>query len=445
MRFIREYIVSIFTPAEHKPLLPAAEIDGEYKKIRYQVFLGTFFGYAAFYLLRKNYSLAIPYMIEDYGYTKASLGTSLTLLSVAYGVSKFVMGSVSDRSNPKYFATTGLLISVLVCMIFGLVPGVMASIPAMCALSFMNGWAQGMGYPPYAKSMVTWFSQQERGKWWSWWNVSHNLGGGLIAPLATLGIFLFGTWHSIFFFPAIIATGIAIITFLLMRDTPQSCGLPPIEVYKNEISTGAKNATSGLSHKEIFVKYVLKNKYLWYIGVANIFVYFIRYGVVEWAPTYLSEVKGFSKENSRWAYFLYEWAGIPGMLVSGYLSDLAFKGKRAPATIIFMLGVMLAVLVYWFNPPGNPLIDNISLIAIGFLIYGPVMMIGLQAADMVPREATGSATGLTGLLGYLIGSACAGVFMGFMVDIAGWSGGFITLLVSCLLAIVFLLMTVKQR
>ncbi|MDX5629297.1 MULTISPECIES: phosphoglycerate transporter protein PgtP [unclassified Brenneria] len=437
--------MSIFTPAKHKDLLPRSEIDKEYKKIRYQVFLATFFGYAAFYLLRKNYSLAIPYMIEDYGYTKASLGISLTLLSIAYGISKFIMGSVSDRSNPKYFATTGLLISALICMIFGLMPGVMASIPIMCVLSFMNGWAQGMGYPPYAKTMVTWFSQKERGKWWSWWNVSHNLGGGLIAPLATLGIFLFSTWHSIFFFPAVIAIIIAVVTFFLMKDTPQSCGLPPIDVYKKEnVENASCQLSSDLSHKEIFVKYVLKNKYLWYIAVANIFVYFIRYGVVDWAPTYLSEVKGFSKENSRWAYFLYEWAGIPGMLVSGYLSDLAFKGKRAPATMLFMVGVLIAILVYWFNPPGKPLIDNISLVAIGFLIYGPVMMIGLQAADLVPREATGSATGLTGLLGYLIGSACAGVFMGFVVDIAGWSGGFITLILSCLLAIVFLCLTLRK-
>ncbi|KFX03791.1 glycerol-3-phosphate ABC transporter [Pectobacterium betavasculorum] len=437
--------MSIFTPAKHKNLLPKAEIDKEYQKIRWQVFLGTFLGYAAFYLLRKNYSLAIPYMIEDYGYTKASLGTSLTLLSIAYGISKFVMGSVSDRSNPKYFAVTGLMISAFICIVFGLVPGVMSSIPVMCVLSFMNGWAQGMGYPPYAKTMVTWFSQKERGKWWSWWNVSHNLGGGLIAPLATLGIFLFGTWHSIFFFPALIAIVIAIITFFLMRDTPQSCGLPPIEVYKKEGNgEELKQDSSGLSHKEIFVKYVLRNKFLWYIAVANIFVYFIRYGVVDWAPTYLSEVKGFSKENSRWAYFLYEWAGIPGMLVSGYLSDLAFKGKRAPATILFMCGVLAAILVYWFNPPGNPLVDNISLIAIGFLIYGPVMMIGLQAADLVPREATGSATGLTGLLGYLLGSASAGVLMGFVVDIAGWTGGFITLIASCLLAITFLLLTLKR-
>ncbi|WP_314826188.1 MFS transporter [Selenomonas noxia] len=199
--------------------------------------------------------------------------------------------------------------------------------------------------------------------------------------------------------------------------SPQSCGLPPIEEYKHDYPKehGAVMERQ-MTAKEVLMKYIIKNKLLWYLAIANIFVYFIRYGVVDWAPTYLAAVKGFSKESSRWAYFLYEWAGIPGMLVSGYLSDRMFRGRRAPATIIFMTLVIIAILVYWFNPPGNILVDNLALIAIGFLIYGPVMMIGLQAADMVPRVATGGATGLTGLMGYIIGSAFAGVYMGFVVD-----------------------------
>lgn len=78
--------------------------------------------------------------------------------------------------------------------------------------------------------------------------------------------------------------------------------------------------------------------------------------------------------------------GIPGTLLCGYISDKLFKGRRGPAGFVFMLGVLIAVLVYWFNPPGNPMIDMISLIAIGFLIYGPVMLIGLQALDFVPKK-----------------------------------------------------------
>ena len=73
------------------------------------MFAGVFIGYAAYYLIRKNFSLAIPYLIDEYGFTKADLGTVGVALSLAYGFSKFIMGNISDRSNPKYFITIGFI------------------------------------------------------------------------------------------------------------------------------------------------------------------------------------------------------------------------------------------------------------------------------------------------------------------------------------------------
>ncbi|CAH0147917.1 Glycerol-3-phosphate transporter [Peribacillus sp. Bi96] len=150
-------------------------------------------------------------------------------------------------------------------------------------------------------------------------------------------------------------------------------------------------------------------------------------------------------DESSTAYFLYEWAGIPGTLLCGYISDKVFKGRRGPAGVVFMLGVLIAVLVYWFNPAGNPMIDIISLIAIGFLIYGPVMLIGLQALDLVPKKAAGTAAGLTGLFGYLGGSVAANAIMGYVVDFAGWNAGFTLITISCVLAVVVFAITWNVR
>ena len=113
------------------------------------------------------------------------------------------------------------------------------------------------------------------------------------------------------------------------------------------------------------------------------------------------------------------------------MSDKLFKGRRAPAGILFMVGVFIAVLVYWLNPPGNPMIDSIGLVCIGFLIYGPVMLIGLHALDLAPKKAAGTAAGLTGFFGYLGGATFASAAMGFIVDAFGWDGGFI--FIPCIL------------
>jgi len=436
----------IFKPAPHQTQVADEQLDTEYKRLRLQVFLGIFIGYAGYYLVRKNFSLAMPFLIEEQGFTKGQLGIALSAVSIAYGLSKFLMGSVSDRSNPRYFLAAGLMISAGVMFAFGLLPWATSSISIMFALLFLNGWVQGMGWPACGRTMVHWFSGNERGRTVSIWNVAHNIGGGLIGPLFVLGMAWFNDWHSAFYVPAAVASFVAVLILLVMRDTPQSCGLPSIEHYRNDfpVDYNEKHETE-FSAKEIFLQYVLNNKLLWYIAFANAFVYLIRYGVLDWAPTYLSEAKDFSVDKSSWAYFLYEWAGIPGTLLCGWISDRWFKGRRAPAGILFMSLVLIAVLVYWMNPAGNPSVDMAALVAIGFLIYGPVMLIGLQALELVPKKAAGTAAGLTGLFGYLGGAVAANIVMGYTVDAYGWDGGFKLLVGGCVAAIALMAMTLRHE
>jgi MFS transporter, OPA family, glycerol-3-phosphate transporter len=432
-------------PAAHKKRLPASQEDASYKKMRLQVFLGIFIGYAGYYLVRKNFSMVMPDLIAA-GYTKAQLGVALSALSISYGISKFVMGTISDRSNARSFLALGLLLSSFTMIAMGLLPFATGSITTMFIFLFLNGWFQGMGWPPCGRVVVHWFSQTERGTKMSIWNVAHNVGGGLMAPLAIAGLYIFGTWQGKLFFPAIIALLIAFVTYLLVRDTPQSCGLPPIEEHKKSYTKNYNEShEKELSTRQILFDYVLVNRMIWYIAFANAFIYLVRYGVLDWAPTYLKEAKGFSVNETGWAYFLYEWAGIPGTLLCGWLSDKVFKGRRAPATIIYMVLVAIAIVVYWKNPAGNPWIDNFALISIGFLIYGPVMLIGVHALDMVPKKAAGTAAGLTGLFGYLGGAVFANAAMGYIVDAYGWDGGFIVLFAACILSIFFVALTWKRE
>ncbi|PCI60225.1 MAG: glycerol-3-phosphate transporter [Gammaproteobacteria bacterium] len=439
-------MIGFFKPAKHIPRLSKDKIDTEYTHLRWQVFLSIFIGYAGYYLVRKNFSLAMPFLIEEQGYSKGQLGVALSAVSIAYGLSKFLMGNVSDRSNARYFLSCGLLVSATVMFVFGLVPWATSSITVIFILLFINGWAQGMGWPACGRTMVHWFSGNERGRTVSTWNIAHNVGGGLIGPLFILGMAWFNDWHSAFYVPAAFAAFIAVLIFFTMKDTPQSCGLPPIDEHRDDYPIDYEDKfEQEFSAKEIFFEYVLNNKLLWYIAIANAFVYLIRYGVLDWAPTYLHEVKNFSVDKSSWSYFLYEWAGIPGTLLCGWISDKWFKGRRSPAAILYMFLVLIALLVYWLNPPGHPNIDIAALIAIGFLIYGPVMLIGLYALELVPKKAAGTAAGLTGLFGYLGGAVVANIALGYTLDAFGWNGGFILLVCGCLVAIALIAMTIKHE
>ena len=440
-------MISFLKPSPAVPRLPPEKIDPEYRRLRRQVFAGIFIGYAAFYLVRKNFALAIPDILRDYPqYSKAALGSAMTGLSIAYGASKFIMGSVSDRSNPRWFMVLGLLLTSAVTFAFGTVPAIYGSLAVMVLLQSLNGWFGGMGWPPCGKTMVHWFSTRERGVTVATWNVAHNVGGALVANLALLGVMLFHDWGAKFYFNALVAAGCAGLVALLLRDTPQSCGLPPVEQYKQDYPPDySEKHERTFGFREIFIEHVLTNRLLWAIAVANAFAYFVRYGVVDWIPTYLQTAKGFSFQQSSIAWAAFEYAAIPGTLLCGWISDKVFQGRRAPATILFMALTLVALVVYGLNRHGPLWIDIASLIAIGFFVYGPIMIIGLQALDLVPKKAAGTAAGFTGFFGYVFGSAIAGTGVGWIADHWGWTGVFGTMIVCCLLTMGFSALTLGHR
>lgn len=438
-------LFSFLKPLSHKEPLSNDKVDPEYKKLRLKVFLGIFLGYASYYLVRKNFSLIKPDLIEM-GWDKGDLGLVGAALSVAYGISKFVMGNVSDRSNPKVFLSLGLGISALIMFFWGLNDWVFASLGMMVFLNFLNGWVQGMGWPACGRTLSHWFSQKERGTVVSLWNIAHNVGGALMPILFVWGLVLFNNdFKSALYFPAIISIIMAIVVYFFMEDTPQSKGLPPIEKFKNDELGASGQIEHELTAKEILFNHVLNNKWIWAIAFANAFIYLIRYGVLDWAPTYLFEVKNFDKDAYSWAFAYYELAGIPGTILCGYLSDKWSKGNRAPITIIYMALVIVFVFIYWQNPVGNPNLDIVALFAIGFLIYGPVMLIGAFALDLVPKKAAGTAAGFTGFFGYVGGALCAELLIGFFAENYGWDSCFILMLVSSVLAIVFMSYTLKYK
>ena len=199
-------MISFFKPAPIAPALPAGRIDAEYRWLRWQVFAGIFFGYAGFYLVRGNFSLALPEILKAHPeYSKAQLGGAMTGLAMAYGISKFVMGSVSDRSNPRWFMATGLLLSSAITFAFGVVPALYGSLFLVIALQALNGWCNGMGWPPCGKTMVHWWSTRERGQVVAVWNCAHNVGGALIAVFGTWAMAHFGDWGAKFWFNAAVA------------------------------------------------------------------------------------------------------------------------------------------------------------------------------------------------------------------------------------------------
>ena len=453
-----------FDPPQAKPLLPKEKIDKVFKSMRFRVFLGAFIGYAAYYLVRKNLSLASADMIAEGLIDKQGVGIAASAVSIAYAFSKFIMGTLSDRSDARKFLSVGLVIASLVMMSVGFLP-YSATNPAinvamLFGVMLLVGVLSGMGWPPCGRVMAYWFSNNERSFKMSLWNTSHTIGSGSLGIIALLGVTLFAdlgisqTWRADFIVPSCFALVLALFCWWALRDTPESCGLPSVADWRNDHSGVKTKEKVGekVPFKTLLFDYVLTNKWVWMIALANAFVYMVRYGVGDWSPTFLQESGIMDKAECKVAFSIHNYVGALGTIACGWISSKFFKGKCAPPTIIFMTLVLVGTLIYWQIPFLADLTGisaktwaYVALIIIGFCIYGPVALVTIQALNLVPKNAAGTAAGFVGLSGYLLGdSLLSKIIVGGIAD-KSWDMANLTMVIGAALGIFLCLLTLKSE
>jgi len=427
--------MDIFKPSPHiKEIKDPELVKKKYKYWRIRTFYSMYMGYAFYYFSRKSFTFAMPAMISELGFDKSQLGMLGSILSLTYGASKFFSGIMSDRSNPRYFMAIGLILTGFFNIFFGF----SSTLVLFAVFWGLNGWFQGWGWPPCAKLLTHWYSQSERGTWWSIWNTSHNVGGAIIPILAVALASTFG-WRYAMFGPGVICILVGIVLINRLRDTPRSLGLPTIEKYRNDYPTKKQERSRyQLSTKEILFKYVLKNKFIWVLAFSYFFIYVIRQAVNDWTLLFLVESKGYSYLAAGTCIFWFEVGGFLGSLTAGWGSDFVFKGRRGPVNIIFTICVLITLYFMWKMPGGAFILDSIFVFLMGFFIFGPQMLIGVAAAELSHKKAAGTATGFIGWFAY-IGAAMAGGPLGMMIKRVGWEGYYIILITCSIIALVALI------
>ncbi len=401
------------------------ETAQRYRYWRIHIMVSMYIGYAVFYLTRKNFSYAMPAIITDLGWDKADIGLMGTFFYLTYGISKFISGIVSDRSNPRYFMGLGLIATGIINILFGL----SSSIVALSILWVLNAWFQGWGWPACSKLLTTWYSRSERGGWWSVWNTAHNLGGAMIPIIVGYTVLHYG-WRYSFFIPGVIAVIVGCLLCWRLRDKPTTMGLPSIGHWRKDyLEIAHENTGKGLSQKQILTRYVLSNKYIWLLGLSYILVYIVRTAINDWGNLYLTEQYGYSLITANSALSLFEIGGFLGSLVAGWGSDKIFSGNRGPMILLFSMGIFLSVAALWLMPIASFALQAVCLFAIGFFVFGPQMLIGMAAAECSHKDSVGAATGFVGLFAYM-GAALAGYPLAIITQHFHWTGFFVVISVA---------------
>ncbi len=447
----------------------------------------TMVGYAIFYFVRKNFSLAMPGLTAEYGISNKSFGWIIFAGSLVYGFSRFINGYLVDRVKGRIVMALGLLLCAAANFAFGFgadfsswITGVENGprmvetlILVMGVTIIFNQWFQGMGYPPCARILPHWIHPSELATKMSIWNCSHSIGAALAVIvcgylMGSLGVNLsnnaevvgritenltnngvadaaeqalvyaqhVGAWEWCFWLPACLAVAGAIVIFIGLRDEPKDVKLPDLP----DTNLGSyENAMSKSARKKFELEMVWKNRWVWTFCVANLFVYVVRMGVLDWGPKFLTESRGLSIKDAGWTVAAFEIAGIVGTLFAGWATDHLFKGKGHRMCVVCMLGAALFMTIFRFLPDTAGLtITALVLVGAGFFIYGPQALIGIELGNQATKEASARANGIAGILGYL-GSGLSGLLVGYVADIYGWTRVFETIIIVAIIGMFVLI------
>ena len=371
--------------------------------------------YAFFYIARKNLSMAQPAMLEEGVISTYAIGIIMTVHGVVYGLSRFINGFWADKLNGRVFMAVGLALSAATNFLFGC-----SSLTLLFALFWvLNGWAQGMGFPPCAKMLAHWIPPKELATKMSVWNASHSVGAvlalGLCSALFALG---FG-WRWCFWVPAALAVAAAVFTFLCVKETPVEAGLPPLDLGNDERGTKNGERREGLTAAERR-RLVFGNRVIWLVALANFFVYVVRFGFLDWGPTFLKQMKGIPVAKGGLMIIAFELAAVVGTICAGWVTDKVFKGRGCRTGVFFMLFAALFAFGFWRLPGGAPVWQaTLLLMGAGFCIYGPQALTGIIVANQATKEAAALATGFAGIMGYL-STTVSGIGIAFIKERFGW-------------------------
>ena len=314
------------------------EESKKFKKAQWRFIICSMIAYAFFYITRKNLSMAQPGMLEEGVVSMKELGVSLTVHGVLYGTSRFVNGFWADRLNGRIFMTIGLALSAIMNFLFGC-----TSITILfAAFWILNGWTQGMGFPPCAKMLTHWIHPKELATKMSIWNTSHSFGAVMALGLCSLLLGPLGLgWRWCFWVPAALAAGAAVFCFFCVKDSPTEASVPELEI---EGATTSHTSTVTTAERR---RLVFGNRVIWLIAIANFFVYIVRFGFLDWGPTFLWQFKGIPVAKGGLMIIAFELAAVIGTIFAGWVTDKVFKGRGVRTCVFCMLFTGCFAFGFW--------------------------------------------------------------------------------------------------
>jgi OPA family glycerol-3-phosphate transporter-like MFS transporter len=376
--------------------------------------------YTSYYLCRYNFSLANKSIADEFHFTKSDMSSIISAQLLAYAIGQIINGLLTDRIGGKRAMLIGAAGTVTMNLLFG-AASFWGILWLFVVLRSIDGYMQAFGAPGFIKINAAWFSKTERGTFAGIFGFMINLGRfGIfkLGPMLLAGFVFLGMWQVpplhwrwLFWIPAGIATLVAILLAIFVKDTPEQACF-------TDVHAGEEDHANVDVRSEVAVvfKKIVSNPSVWIIALAYSCTGAVRQCIDQWFPRYLQEVQHLDMNAAQfqWTGFLIPFVASAGSLLSGFISDRLFNGRRAPvASGIYFIEVVVILLAAQAHSVNAVVI---SFIVISFTVNSTHSLLGPAAAmDIGGRKMAGFASGVIDSFQYF-GASIALKLLGWLLD-----------------------------
>jgi OPA family glycerol-3-phosphate transporter-like MFS transporter len=376
--------------------------------------------YTSYYLCRYNLPLANKAIADELHFSKSDMSSIISAQLLAYAIGQIVNGLLTDRIGGKRAMLIGAAGTVTMNLLFG-ASSFWGFLWLFVVLRSIDGYVQAFGAPGFIKINAAWFGQTERGTFAGIFGFMINLGrlginyfgAALLAGFTFLGMWQVPAlhWRWLFWIPAGVASLVAVVLALVVKDTPEEAGFAGVHA-------GEADHSDTDIHGEIATvfKKIVGNPLVWIIALAYACTGAVRQCIDQWFPRYFQEVYNLELSSARfqWLGFLIPFVASSGSLISGIISDRIFQGRRAPvAAWIYFIEVCVILVATQVQSLNWALV---FFVLISFTANSTHSLLGPAAAmDIGGRKMAGFASGVIDSFQYF-GASLALKVLGYFLD-----------------------------
>jgi sugar phosphate permease len=371
---------------------------------RWRVFSLTWLSYASYYFARKNFPVAKAAIGRELGVGTSGLAAIDTGYLTTYALGQFMGGWLGDRIGSRRLVGVGMIGSAMLIAGFGA-----SSTATLFALFFgLNGFLQATGWPGNVKAMAAWYGPEERGAVMGFWSTCFQVGPLAATALAALLLKHFG-WRMAFFGPAVWVALVGLLVLLFLQEGPHQTKESPRPA-RVDVREAARAA--------------LRNPVVWLLGASYFGMKLIRYCIDFWQPYYLEKGLGYAGDTAAYASTAFQFGGIFGAIVVGYISDKWFPGRRGAIAAVCTVALALSLALYAVVAPFGLVPNVLAMALVGFCLFGPDSLIsGVAAQDLGGPLAAATVAGFINGCGS-VGAIAQGALVAGVSNRFGWQAVF---------------------